>query len=66
MTKRIEPQRGPSLFDLIPLEDRPVVDPETCRHVERKTETDWGSPPWVRRMTWTCDNCGRIRGRHCG
>jgi len=37
--------------------------PENCPHKnEEKTETDWGKPYGVR-MTWTCRDCGKIRGR---
>lgn len=36
---------------------------EDCAHQrEEKTETDWG-PPYGLRLTWTCHDCGRIRGR---
>lgn len=37
--------------------------PENCKHRdEEKSETDWGLLYGVR-MTWTCRDCGHIRGR---
>lgn len=51
----------PSLLDLM-LSDE---DPARCLHpVERMTETVWPElGPGDPRMTWTCDACGRVRGR---
>jgi len=37
-----------------------------CKHPnERKTETDYPelAPRPIRRMTWTCKDCGRVRPR---
>lgn len=34
-----------------------------CTHPkEDKTETDWGGTVGLR-MTWTCQTCGKVRGR---
>lgn len=58
----------PFLFDTAPLPAPPQpshwLAPETCPHSrEEKTETNWGREPWPLRMTWTCLDCGNVRGR---
>lgn len=63
--KRAQP--GPSLFDVLDAveasEPKPLKDPAKCSHKkERKTFTVWPGESFDR-MTWTCDDCGRIRGR---
>lgn len=55
-------QEGPSLFDVIEIEEA-KEDPKSCQHRhEEKTDTDWGKPYGLR-MTWTCLACGHVRGR---
>jgi hypothetical protein len=60
-------QAQPSLFDLLlsQVQETVVKHIENCKHTqEEKTETAWkGYPPEDIRMTWTCLNCGSIRGR---
>lgn len=49
-------------IDVVPARQAPL-DLKFCLHkVELKTETDWGAP-WGVRMTWTCRDCQRVRGR---
>lgn len=53
---------GPNLFDVIEQEEI-KNDPSKCTHPrELKTETVWPGETF-KRMTWTCQLCGRIRGR---
>lgn len=60
MAKKLAPP-GPSLFDLF--EPMEKTDPAKCKHRhERKTFTVWPGETWDR-LTWTCEDCGRIRGR---
>lgn len=50
-------------IEAVPARERVLVDPKFCAHkAELRTETDWGKP-WGMRMTWTCRDCGRVRGR---
>lgn len=52
----------PSLFDIIEKEEA-REHPETCPHeTEKKTYTIWPGETFER-MTWTCERCGRVRGR---
>jgi hypothetical protein len=64
-TKRKPAQSGPSLFDVIETEERRdrLAQGEECQHPkETFGETYWGVPRcW--RLTATCVDCGRIRGR---
>lgn len=50
-----------SLFDLL---EAPAPRPQKgCAHErEEKTRTIWPGETWER-MTWTCTDCGRVRGR---
>ena len=51
-----------NLFDMIEKEEI-KEHPENCNHRrERKTWTIWLNENFER-ATWTCDFCGRIRGR---
>lgn len=51
-----------NLFDLIDREEA-KENPDKCEHrQERKTITIWPGENFER-MTWTCEACGRIRGR---
>jgi hypothetical protein len=56
-----------NLFDLIDDADaaeRPKVPQKDCKHPrEEKTFTTWPEFPNDERMTWTCESCGKIRGR---
>ena len=55
-------QQGPSLFDVIEIEDDKERG-EDCKHThEVKTFTVWEGETWER-LTWSCLACGRIRGR---
>lgn len=56
---------APSLFDVIAREEA-REHPEECRHArERRTETQWPEETF-KRLTMTCEHCGRIRGRFPG
>lgn len=51
-----------NLFDIIEREEA-KERPDDCQHkVEEKTVTVWPGEDFER-MTWTCNACGRIRGR---
>lgn len=42
------------------------IDPEACPHLEwDPTVTVWPGENFER-LTWTCMNCGRVRGRATG
>lgn len=53
--------KQPTFFDALEIEeDR---EAETCPHRhEHKTFTVWSGEHFDR-LTWTCDACGRVRGR---
>ena len=54
------------LLDIIEIEEA-KEDPKLCKHThEKKTFTIWPGFPDDERMTWTCEACGRIRGRVIG
>ena len=62
MAKRQQLDCGPSLFDVLDIEEA-KADVANCKHpVERATETVWTGEKIIR-CTWTCESCNYIRGR---
>jgi hypothetical protein len=51
------------LFDILEIEEDREKGEEKCPHRhEKKTLTVWPGETFER-CTWTCEACGRIRGR---
>lgn len=56
---------GPTLFDILEIETAKAEGAECPHKREKRSETYWRKETFTR-LTMTCLDCGRIRGRYPG
>lgn len=65
MAKRLSNGSGRNLFDILDAEKVKTGEAE-CRHPRvKRTTTVWPGETFER-LTMTCEDCGRVRGRYPG